>query len=56
LEKNIPLATRTATSTMVPWLREGIRGVLPLEHKPADGMELRPEFPNLAMVGHLTRW
>jgi hypothetical protein len=39
---------------LVPWLlREGIRGVLPLERQAGvDGMALRRQFPSLGMVGH----
>ena len=39
---------------LVPWLlREGIRGVLPLERQAGvDGLELRKRFPRLGMIGH----
>lgn len=39
---------------LVSWLlREGIRGVLPLEHQAGvDGMAIRRQYPEIAMVGH----
>ncbi len=42
---------------MAPWLlREGIRGVLPLERQAGvDGMTLRKQFPQLCMVGHFDK-
>jgi len=42
---------------MVPWLmREGIRGVLPLERQAGvDGLALREQFPKLCMVGHYNK-
>ena len=42
---------------MVPWLvREGIRGVLPLERQAGvDGMALRRQFPEFCMVGHVNK-
>jgi uroporphyrinogen-III decarboxylase len=42
---------------MVPWLlREGVRGVLPLERQAGvDGMDLRRAFPELCMVGHFDK-
>lgn len=42
---------------MVPWLRrEGIDGVLPLERQAGvDGLALREQFPDLAMVGHYNK-
>jgi len=42
---------------MVPWLlREGIRGVLPLERQAGvDGLALRRQFPSLGMVGHYNK-
>ena len=59
LEKDIiPLVDTDGDVTkMVPWLmREGIRGVLPLERQAGvDGMELRMEFPQLCMVGHFNK-
>ena len=56
LEKNvIPLVDTDGDVTMlVPWLmREGIRGVLPLERQAGvDGMDLRRAFPRVCLVGH----
>ena len=42
---------------LAPWLlREGIRGVLPLERQAGvDGMELRRKYPQLCMVGHFDK-
>ncbi len=42
---------------MIPWLlREGIRGVLPLERQAGvDGMSLRKQFPELGMIGHFNK-
>ena len=42
---------------MVPWLlREGIRGVLPLERQAGvDGMNFRRQFPEIRMVGHFDK-
>lgn len=42
---------------MVPWLlREGIRGVLPLERQAGvDGMKLRQAFPRVCLVGHFDK-
>jgi uroporphyrinogen-III decarboxylase len=42
---------------LVPWLlREGIRGVLPLERQAGvDGLALRRAFPELCMVGHYNK-
>ena len=42
---------------MVPWLlREGIRGVLPLERRAGvSGMDLRNAFPRLCMIGHFDK-
>ncbi len=42
---------------MVPWLlREGIRGVLPLERQAGvDGMALRRRYPEVCMVGHFNK-
>jgi len=42
---------------LTPWLlREGIRGVLPLERQAGvDGMRLRRQFPELGMVGHFDK-
>jgi len=42
---------------LTPWLlREGIRGVLPLERQAGvDGLALRSEFPELCMVGHYNK-
>ena len=42
---------------MVPWLlREGIRGVLPLERQAGvDGMDLRRAFPHVCLVGHFNK-
>ena len=42
---------------MVPWLlREGIRGVLPLERQAGvDGMDLRRQFPPVCLVGHFNK-
>ena len=39
---------------LVPWLRDnGIEGVLPLERQAGvDGLAMRNQFPDLAMVGH----
>jgi hypothetical protein len=39
---------------LVPWLlREGIDGVLPLEHQAGvDGLALQKQFPSLCMIGH----
>lgn len=39
---------------MVPWLEGvGVEGVLPLERQAGvDGMKLREQFPNFALVGH----
>ena len=39
---------------LVPWLLDnGVNGVLPLERQASvDGMALRKQFPNLAMIGH----
>jgi len=44
-------------SMMVPWLlREGIKGVLPLEHQAGvDGMAIRQENPDVCMVGHFDK-
>ena len=41
-------------TAMVPWLEGvGIEGVLPLERQAGvDGMKLRQQFPNFALVGH----
>jgi len=41
----------------VPWLlREGVRGVLPLERQAGvDGTALRERFPNLGMIGHFDK-
>jgi uroporphyrinogen-III decarboxylase len=59
LEKNIiPLVDTDGDVTMmVPWLmREGIRGVLPLERQAGvDGMDVRRAFPQLCMVGHFDK-
>lgn len=42
---------------LVPWLlREGIRGVLPLERQAGvDGIDLRTRFPELCLVGHFDK-
>jgi len=42
---------------MVPWLlREGIRGVLPLERQAGvDGMAMRRQFPEVCLVGHFNK-
>jgi hypothetical protein len=42
---------------LVPWLlREGIRGVLPLERQAGvDGMALRRQFPEVGLVGHFNK-
>ena len=42
---------------LVPWLmREGIRGVLPLERQAGvDGMDLRRAFPQVCLVGHFDK-
>ena len=42
---------------LVPWLLEnGVEGVLPLERQAGvDGVALREQFPNLAMVGHYNK-
>jgi len=42
---------------LVPWLlREGVRGVLPLERQAGvDGTALRERFPNLGMIGHFDK-
>jgi len=42
---------------MVPWLmREGIRGVLPLERQAGvDGMAIRRQFPELRLIGHFDK-
>jgi uroporphyrinogen-III decarboxylase len=42
---------------MVPWLmREGIRGVLPLERQAGvDGMALRQACPEICLVGHFDK-
>ena len=42
---------------LAPWiLREGIRGVLPLERQAGvDGLALRRRFPELCMVGHYNK-
>ena len=39
---------------MVPWLlREGIKGVLPLERQAGvDGMAIRKSYPGICLVGH----
>ena len=39
---------------MVPWLEGvGVEGVLPLERQAGvDGMKLREQFPNFALIGH----
>ena len=39
---------------MVPWLEGvGVKGVLPLERQAGvDGMKLREQFPNFALIGH----
>ena len=39
---------------MVPWLEKvGVEGVLPLERQAGvDGMKLREQFPNFALIGH----
>jgi len=39
---------------MVPWLENvGVEGVLPLERQAGvDGMKLRRQFPNFALIGH----
>lgn len=44
-------------TVMVPWLeRVGIEGVLPLERQAGvDGMRLREQFPNFALVGHYNK-
>ncbi|MCY2994329.1 MAG: hypothetical protein NTY19_41615 [Planctomycetota bacterium] len=56
LEKNIiPLVDTDGDVTMlVPWLmREGIRGVLPLERQAGvDGMDVRRACPQVCLVGH----
>ncbi len=41
-------------TAMVPWLeRAGVEGVLPLERQAGvDGMKLRQQFPDFALVGH----
>ena len=54
----IPIADTDGDVTeMVPWLlREGIRGVLPLERQAGvDGMALREQFPTLCMIGHFDK-
>ena len=51
----IPLVDTDGDVTrMVPWLlREGIRGVLPLERQAGvDGMALREQYPEVCLVGH----
>ena len=42
---------------MVPWLlREGIKGVLPLERQAGvDGMAIRRQYPDICMVGHFDK-
>ena len=59
LELNIiPFVDTDGDATMlVPWLmREGIRGVLPLERQAGvDGMELRKKYPKFCMVGHFDK-
>jgi len=42
---------------MVPWLkRAGVDGVLPLERQAGvDGMTLRTQFPDFALVGHFNK-
>ena len=39
---------------LVPWLQKaGVEGVLPLERQAGvDGMKLRRQFPNFALIGH----
>jgi hypothetical protein len=57
-KKVIPLVDTDGDVTrMVPWLlREGIRGVLPLERQAGvDGMALRREFPEVCLVGHFNK-
>jgi hypothetical protein len=42
---------------LIPWLlREGIRGVLPLERQAGvDGLAIRRRFPKLVMIGHYNK-
>jgi hypothetical protein len=42
---------------LVPWLlREGIRGVLPLERQAGvDGMAIRRQYPGVCMLGHYNK-
>ncbi len=42
---------------MVPWLKSvGVEGVLPLERQAGvDGMKLREQFPDFALVGHYNK-
>ena len=58
-EMNAPVFVDTDgdVTLMVPWLlREGIRGVLPLERQAGvDGMALRNQFPTLGMIGHFNK-
>jgi hypothetical protein len=54
----IPLVDTDGDVTrMVPWLlREGIRGVLPLERQAGvDGMAVRRQYPEVCLVGHYNK-
>jgi len=59
LEKDvIPLVDTDGDVTrLVPWLlREGIKGVLPLERQAGvDGMAIRRQYPEIRLVGHFDK-
>ncbi len=59
LERNvIPVVDTDGDVTqLVPWLlREGIKGVLPLERQAGvDGMAIREKYPEICLIGHFNK-
>jgi len=54
----IPIVDTDGDVTMlVPWLlKEGIKGVLPLERQAGvDGMKIRQRFPEICLIGHFDK-